>query len=86
MINTKYTYTAKGILLTKKDYGSTYTFKYNERDQLTELVCEGYKAYTNLYSYNEKGLVIRMQTIPGKPDPGGQQSEAKECTYGYTYY
>lgn len=81
-----YTYNARGLLAGKKDYGSIYKYYYNEQDQLSQLTSEGYNSYTHQYWYNDKGLVIKMQTTPGKYDGTGQRTVPKESTYEYSYY
>ena len=82
-----YTFDTKGLLVEKHFYGSNYKLKYNDKRQLIEITCDGPLITTELFWYNEKGLVSKTVFTSRNPhDTIIDRIQTQECAYTYTYY
>ncbi len=82
----KFTYDVKGRLVEKHFYGSDFKFRYDEKNQLVEVRCSGNQHYTELYLYNDKGLIEKAASTHWNPNEEGSPKNTNEVTYTYTYY
>lgn len=82
----KCVYDAKGLLLEKQFYGSNCKYKYNDKGEITEVVCDSeFGTSTQQFWYNENGLISKTIHIPNR-DVENAENDARECVYNYTYY
>lgn len=82
----KFVYNAKEQLIEEDDYSTHYTFKYNEKGQLTEQIGEGIRNYREELFYNEQGLISKVISRSLNADEKGTYKIQQELDFAYTFY
>ena len=82
----KWTYSNKGLLLLRKEYGSDYVYTYDAKDQVILVKCSNYAPHTMAFSYNEKGLPQVITVVSDEAQGNQTQIKPAVYTFSYTFY
>lgn len=79
-------YSNKGLLLSRKDYGSDYVYTYNADNQVVQVKCSNYEPHTLSFTYNEKGLPATATVVSNETESHQAQVKPGMYTFSYTFY
>jgi hypothetical protein len=85
-VRQKWIYSGKGLLLSRKEYGSDYVYSYNANDQVVQVKCSNYAPHTLFFTYNEKGLPATATVVSSETESYQAQVKPGVYTFSYTFY